>query len=44
MIIRKGWRRKICRRNSDISKYVYEGWFLLGIFPLYIHRVTVYNK
>lgn len=43
MIIRKSWRREICRRNSKISRYIYEGVFLLGIIPLYVKRVTVYK-
>jgi len=41
MIIRKGWRR--LRYKNNIKMYCYEGWFLLGIIPLYVKRVTVYT-
>lgn len=40
MIIRKGWKRR--SNKASILRYCYEGWFLLGIIPLYVKRVTVY--
>lgn len=44
MIIRKSWRRDSGRYGyrRGIRNYVYTGWFLLGIIPLYVRRITVY--
>ena len=35
MIVYKTWTK---RKNGGLLKYHYEGWFLLGFIPLYIHR------
>lgn len=36
MIYKKAWVKSYGMRT-----YVYEGWFLLGFIPLYVHRTRV---
>lgn len=36
MIVRKYWMRRV--RDGRGGAYYYEGWFLLGFIPLYVHR------
>ena len=38
MIVRKFWAK---RNIIGGMVYQYEGWFLLGIFPLYISRIGI---
>lgn len=39
MIVWKEWQRHQDRTKARV--YYYEGWFLFGIFPLYIRRQGV---
>lgn len=41
MIIRKQFRRH--SRKWNVKYYSYEGWYLFGIVPLYVRRITVYT-
>ena len=38
MIYRKHWTRNL---KGRLVSYQYDGWFLLGILPLYIHRTRI---
>jgi hypothetical protein len=38
MIIKKTWRKK---HFGGKERYVYTGWFLFGIVPLYIIRTSI---
>lgn len=40
MIVKKKWRKRNVLR-SDYGTYMYTGWFLFGIIPLYIGREGV---
>lgn len=40
MIIRKTWRKLYCK-HSHIFRYIYTGYFLFGIIPLYVRREEV---
>ena len=37
MIMYKTWDK---RNKGDRKRYIYEGWFLFGIIPLYIKRIS----
>ena len=37
MIVKRMWSRK-----KDFTVYVWEGWFLFGILPLYIRVIDMY--
>ena len=39
MIIRKFWYKE----KGYFKRYEYEGWFLFGIIPIYIRRITVFK-
>lgn len=36
MIVWKEWRKPMSRISS--AEWLYEGWFLFGILPIYIRR------
>ena len=38
MIVRKSWCES-CR--GGLERYRWDGWFLFGIIPLYLHRYTI---
>lgn len=44
MLIRKEWMKikPIFKGSSIKRKWIYEGWFLFGIIPLYICRKGCY--
>lgn len=39
MIIKRSWYKNA----GYFKRYEYDGWFLFGIIPLYIKRVTIYH-
>lgn len=41
MIVKKTWIKTKASSVCTIRRYHYTGWFLLGLLPLYVARVTL---
>ncbi len=46
MIIFKTWKKIKYMKNSTYAKtrFIWSGWFLFGIFPLYLRRSNIDNR
>ena len=42
MIVRKTWKQIKYGKDFDVKKrYIWHGWFLFGIIPLYLVRINI---
>lgn len=41
MIVYRQWQKKMRPSSSMPNYWTYEGWFLLGMLPLYVRRIGV---
>lgn len=41
MIVYKTWKQIKCGKTEIKARYIWEGWFLFGIIPLYLKRNNV---
>lgn len=44
MIVYKQWERPVDKKTPFGKVYLWEGWFLFGIIPLYIRRYSVLKR
>ena len=41
MIVFRAWKQTKSRKIGEVERFIWRGWFLFGIIPLYLERISV---